>query len=250
VTTTSTTSSATRQEFVACYEAYYWNFGFAPDSPANLNSEFKTKFTKEDWEDCLTRESLVKYFEERGVPNPYKPAPVLTPKQLDFIRDFTDPTNILPLSKKLSLAKVSQAEFASWMRDTTFVQLVRGETDKKFNDSRTLVLNALAQEAAVSRNVNAIKFYFELTGEYSPTSKTQVTHLTGEVRELTQKLLEVLQRHVPPETLELIHGELEEVLFPQLPEPARLPARTKPSRKVLDLPSSSEEGSDLLAEFG
>jgi hypothetical protein len=243
------TTRSERQEFVACFEAYYWNNGFIPDKVATLNYEFNTHFSTTLWEAVLTDPKLVAYFKERGVPNPYAPQPVLTPKQLDFIRAFTDPTNVLPLSKKLSSLQVSQAEFASWMRDTNFITLVRGESDKKFRDSRTLVLNALAQEAAVSRNVNAIKFYFELTGEYTPGAKTQVNvQLNSEVKELTIKLLEVLQRHVPPETLELIHGELEQVLFPDLPTTATLPARKNP--RVLVPTSSRSIEEDLINEFG
>lgn len=234
-----------RQEFVACYEAYYWRYGFVPNSSAQLNNEFSTDFLPEDYEEVLTKPSLQNYFQERAVPNPYTPQPTLLPKQLDFIRLLLDPTQTsVPLAVKLRQAKTSQAELAAWMRDATFAKLLRDETTSNFSSpsTRSQVLNALANQANKG-NVTAIKLYLEMTGEYVPSnqgsSSTSVNvSLNSDLKEITQKLLEVLQRHLTPELLQTVAGELEAVLFPSLPTPTPTPqSRQQKPQTVSSFPS-------------
>lgn len=213
-----------RQEFAACYEGYFWRRGFVPLSVQELNGEWGTKFSEELWKESLSNPSLIEYFEKRGVDNPYAPRPVLTEKQNDFLRVLFDPTDPSPLAAKMKKAKVSNTEYSAWMRDPTFENLMREEADKRFEYTYADVLGSLGREASRG-NVQAIKLYLTLTGRYSEAQPGVSVTINQDLRLLTQKLLEILQRHVDPQTLALVHGEMEAVLFPNLP--------TTPVRRVI-----------------
>ncbi len=210
--------SEVRQEFAACYEAFFWTNGYIPHKVEDLNFYYKTRFTAGHWQQCLEDESLRKYFRNRAVPLPDEVKPVLTPKQLKFLTLLFDPTDSRPLALKLKDAKATSQEYSSWMRDEDFISLLRSEADKKFQDGRTSVLQALQREASKpGANVQAIKLYLTITGDYAESSTPGTTiNINQDVRQLTQKLLEILQRHVPPETLALVHAEMEQVLFPEV----------------------------------
>lgn len=225
------------QEFVACYESYYWRYGRIPHSSQQLNAEFGTKFPDAQYDEVLSRESLIKYFDDRAIPNPKAPRPILTTRQLDLLRVICDPTDYRTLAMKLKQIKVSQAELASWMRDATFARLMRDETTRQFADNRTYVLNGLLREASKG-NVAAVKLWAEMTGEYVPGTSTHV-HVSVETKEVVQKLLEVLQRFVDSDTLELLTSEMEKVLFPQLPDRATTPTWRPPTdtKQLVSVPS-------------
>lgn len=241
-----------QQEFVACYEAFYWLKSRAPYGAEELNREYKTDYTDEEFEKVLANESLAKYLDERAVPNKHKPQPKLTPKQLDFLRLVLDPNDNRLLSMKMKECRVSAAEHASWMRDATFSKLVREETTKQLENGRTAVLRALTREAS-SGNIRAIQFYMELTGEYVPRSQGPAVSVNvhSDVRNLTQGILEILQRHVPPATLMLVADEFEELLFPQahsarISEPRTTVTVKSRINSTLPVGQSSAQKSDLI----
>lgn len=207
---------AEQQTFVACYEGFYWLNNRVAGSAQELNKEYNTAFTESDFNKALTHESIVKYFEERGVPNPKAPRPVLQPKQLKFIQMILDPHDNRLMSQKMKECGVSSVEHTAWMRDPHFARLIREETTQALENGRAQVLRSIVREASQG-NVAAQKFYMELTGEYTPSAKggTQVNVSVGQdVRLLTQGILEILQRHVHPDTLALVANEFEELLFP------------------------------------
>ena len=212
------TFSEIRQEFAACYEAFFWTNGYIPHKVSDLNFHFKTNFTEEHWQKCLSDDSLRKYFRNRSVPLPDEIKPVLHPKQLKFLTLLFDPTDNRPLALKLKDSKTTSSEYSAWMRDEDFVSLLRSEADKRFSQGRTSVLQALQREASKpGANVQAIKLYLTITGDYTESQQAGTTiNINQDIRQLTQKLLEILQRHVPPETLALVHGEMEQLLFPEV----------------------------------
>lgn len=215
-----------RNEFASCYEAYFWRRGHAPTHVSELNSEFQTSFTETLWEHCFSTPSLVQYLQDRHVPVPDEARPALTKKQLDFLQKLFDPSDPSPLAAKLKAAKVTSAEYTSWMRDENFTALARSEANKRFSDGRTNVLLALEQEATLKRNVAAIKLYLTMTGDYSEAKSGVTVNVNQDMRLLTYRLLEVLQRHVPPETLALVAAEFEQVLFPKKPGLSSLTSST------------------------
>ncbi len=240
----SNSAPGSNQEFVACYESYFWRYNRIPLTAKEINAEFGTTFTETQYNNVLSLESLIKYFNDRAIPNPKAPRPVLTPIQLDLLRVITDPTDFRTLGQKLKSINVSQAQLSSWMRDATFARLMREETTRQFQDNRTYVLNGLLKEASKG-NVAAIKLWAEMTGEYVPGQATTV-HVTVETKEIVQKLLEVLQRHVDPDTLELITGEMEKVLFPSLPDRPTVPAWRPPQSDSRELIAANSTPSDEI----
>lgn len=220
-----------QQEFVACYEAFYWQQGRIP-AVAELNRAWGTDFTQGQYEKALKHESLQKYFQERAIPNPYIEQPTLSPKQMDFLRILLDPTDTRSLHHKLKAVKATQAEHAAWLRDPNYAALVRDETSKLFEDSRSRVFMALSREASAG-NVPAMKLYLEMTGDYTPANKSGTTiNVHQDLRFTVQKVLEVLQKHVSTQVLLNVAEELEQVLFPQLP--SNRP--TVKQRQVLTVP--------------
>lgn len=126
---------------------------------------------------------------------------------LSYILDYHDKR---PIRLKLKDINVTTHEYQEWLQQENFQRVLRKELDLRFKNldiDAKLGLSRLILEG----DLNAIKYYYEFTGLYRPQTETQV-NLTV----IIAKLMDVLVRHVNPESLDTIASEIERDVFQSL----------------------------------
>jgi hypothetical protein len=202
-----------REELAALVELLYWRNGVVPTA-RDLNEAFGYDLTDRQFKDYISNPKIKKYLvEERNVPLEAKAR--LTPTQLDYIRVMTDPMDMRPMSVKLKDLGIKYTDVSKWQLNPFFKQVVYEQGTRSFGGARGAVLRSLAVEA-IGGNVRAQQMYLEMSGDYSVKSEVNV-NTTVEVRNTINVVIDVLQRHIPPELLEIIALELESVTVPGLP---------------------------------
>lgn len=115
----------------------------------------------------------------------------LSPTQIYAVQILTNPTNRLPLARKLKMAGVSYATYRAWLKQPAFAEYITKISEDMLGehvaDVHTRVL-----EKATNGDIQAIKLYYELTGRHDP-QKQQMVDLNGVIG----LLLEVITRYVP-----------------------------------------------------
>lgn len=212
-----------QQEILPLYELYWMRHGKVP-TLLQLNREFNMRFSEDRWNKLFSSRTVQERLLDRGVPLPDGQQLQLTQDQMDWIAVLMNPGEGGTLAGKAKAFGIELSTHYKWMRNPLFAEAIRIATTQLTTVERNRVLGALVNKAAVG-DVQAIKLYLELTGEYNP--KVTVNHTAQESRVLVSKLIEVLQRHLTPELLETVAGELETVLFPsaaaRVNSPAALP---------------------------
>ena len=96
---------------------------------------------------------------------------VITPQQMATVQFMS--VNTGSQLSKLRKCGVSTAQWKSWSRQRKFMQYYKEVMESQLKDSVPEMKAALANKA-MEGDVNAIKFAFEVTGEYNPNYKAAV----------------------------------------------------------------------------
>lgn len=96
---------------------------------------------------------------------------VITPQQMATVQFMS--VNTGSQLSKLRKCGVTTATWKSWMRQRKFVEYYKSVMESHLKDSIPEMKAALANKA-MEGDVNALKFAFEVTGEYNPNYKSAV----------------------------------------------------------------------------
>lgn len=134
---------------------------------------------------------------------------VLTPIQLLVINtllDFNDPR---PDHKKLKDLQVPTKTFSAWKRDPAFKAYLRKRVELIVGDDTDEIDRSLFERAR-DGDIQAIKYFNEVTGRYRPAVDGAGNRL-ADVQFLILKVQEILLRNLQnqPELLRTIAAELE-----------------------------------------
>ena len=202
-----------REELAAFIELLYWRNGTVPTAK-DINEAFGFNLTDAEFNTFIRNPKIKKYLvEERNIPLEAKAR--LTPQQLDYIRVMTDPLDMRPIAIKLKDLGLKHSDVSKWQLNPFFKQVVYEQGTRSFGGARGAVLRSLAVEA-IGGNVRAQQMYLEMSGDYSVKQEVNV-NTTVEVRNTINVVIDVLQRHIDPELLEVIALELESRTVPGLP---------------------------------
>lgn len=184
---------------VAWVEAFWFEFKRYPN-----DTEFLQQFDI----DAPTLEKLHSYkryrnaVRSRGIILPGVP---LTPDQLGVVALVTNFADTRSLEAKLMMCGVSLETYHGWMQDPEFKRMIQSRADESLGNIYPEAVNALSREVK-SGNMNAIKFYWDITGRSQ----------TPEVRNLQiiiQLLIESVQRNVKdPEILSAISLDFDRII--------------------------------------
>lgn len=241
--TGSLESRHAREELAAFIELLYWRNGTLP-TVKEINDAFfyDNPISEADYKAYIQDPRIRRYLvEERSVPLEAKAR--LTPTQLDYIRVMTDPLDMRPIALKLKDLGIKQSDVSKWYLNPFFKQVVYEQSTRSFGGARGAVLRSLAVEA-IGGNVRAQQMYLEMSGDYSVRSEVNV-NTTVEVRNTINVVIDVLQKHIDPELLEIIATELETRTVPGLPNAnpiamAVLPQTTiQEPRKIIEALSTT-----------
>lgn len=159
-----------------------------------------------DLNDALSNETFLAALNNRGIKLP-QAKKNLSNEQLAAIalmsnfRDGRSPT------AKLRSIGVSWTRWQGWMRDKYFKEYLQDVCAVNFNDSLDIVQSGILR-AAEKGNIDAAKFFLEVTGRYTSQS-AEVANL----KLVLSRILEVIQIHIKdPNVLRSIAGDFDRVL--------------------------------------
>lgn len=112
------------------------------------------------------------------------------------------------LREKCEAAGITTQQLAVWQRDDTFKEYMRKRAEALFHDSDDAAyLNVIKNVQA--GDLQAAKFYFEMTGKYQPSKSRGDVNLESFIA----SVIEIIQYRVSDSaTLELIANDLESLL--------------------------------------
>jgi len=180
-----------RQTYLNELEEFFQENGRYPDklNPYVLEPEFKTAL------------------KSRNLPIPKsREATGLDSVQRAVIRLISDYHDKRPIRQKLKDFEIDSKTYQSWLKIPNFRLALEQAVTRSLSLSPLDAKIALSQ-LILDRDLNAIKYFNELTGIYRPSSDTNI-NLTL----VLSKVLDVLVRHVSPDVLQTVANELEAVL--------------------------------------
>lgn len=125
---------------------------------------------------------------------------------ISYILDYHDKR---PIRVKLKDLGVTTTDYNNWLKEERFHTLLKRELDARFKNVDIDAQLGLAR-LVLDGDLNAIKYYYEFTGKYRPSTETNVN-----ITIVLAKLMDVLVRHLDSEVLDTIATEIErEVLAP------------------------------------
>lgn len=172
--------------------------------PVESLSEFFPDF---DLVSSLKNEIFLVSLSNRGIKLPKDNDDRLNNEQLAAIAVISNFRDTRSPTAKLRSIGVSWTKWQGWMRQKYFKEYLQDLCGTNFNDAMDVVQRGIL--GAVERgNIDAAKFYLEVTGRYTPQS----TEL-GNIKMVLSRILEVIQIHVKDEAvLRSIASDFDRVL--------------------------------------
>lgn len=139
----------------------------------------------------------------KGLRESSGPNGVLTELQLAAANVMLDLRDNRSQKKKLQDFGIPTQKWEAWLRDPAFQAYLRQRAENILGDNLHESHLALVDRVR-SGDINAIKYFNEITGRYTPRSDNQI-----DVNVVLLRVLEAIQRHVKdPHTLEAIGNDL------------------------------------------
>jgi hypothetical protein len=159
-----------------------------------------------DLKESLNQELFLKALENRGISLP-SADDVLSNEQLAAIAVMSNFRDTRSPTAKLRAIGVSWTRWQGWMKNKHFKEFLHDLAANNFSDSIDVAQRGLLSSVEKG-NVDAIKFYLEATGRYTPQTTESIN-----IKMVLAKLLEVIQMHVKDqETLRSIAADFEVVM--------------------------------------
>lgn len=169
-------------------EDFVTRFGWTADNIETLN---KSKF----W---------LKSLDRRGIARPGREKDQLSDRQVAAVAILMNWSDTRPPMAKLAEIGVTEEELHGWQSDPLFQQYLRRRGESALDNAAPVAQTNLLKKVS-SGNLQAIKFYYEVTGQ---TNTQEVMNL----KHLVQVILETVQKHVQdPEVLQSIASEIQAV---------------------------------------
>jgi hypothetical protein len=99
--------------------------------------------------------------------------------------------------------EITFAQYNAWMKDPNFKKYLAKRAEIQFDSLEPVARNRIVQ-AVEAGNLQAIEYYFEISGIYSRRSQDLL-----DLRKLLAQIIDILSRHVDPQVLQAVATELE-----------------------------------------
>lgn len=195
-------SSSKEAKFIAYCEEYY--FFHSKGFPTAEQAAVALNYSITDIQFFLRNKLVQEALDRRGLPwktSGHTNSAELTPTQVAVaiaVTNFADPR---PPDQKLDDLGILPDQYRAWLNDPTFHAFVNQLADRNLDNVRP---DAITEFTKLVRqgDLAAIKYYFEITGQFKQQSVTNI-------QALIQKLIEAVQRHVKdPQILAAIAQEI------------------------------------------
>lgn len=156
----------------------------------------------------------------------------LTERQLICANTMLDLRDNRSQKKKLTELGIPTQTYEAWLRDPAYQSYIRARSENMLPDNQHESHLALLDRVR-SGDVNAIKYFNEITGRFTPASAQPQIN----IGEMLMSVLEILQRHIKdPEVLSGV-GEDLMALGAGLSNGTRQMAPVRPTRVIEHIPS-------------
>ena len=126
--------------------------------------------------------------EARGIPKPTE-MNILTPKQIQALVAITSSRGS-KWNTRLRQAGVTNAEWASWMKQPNFRSVYDRYAEGKLKDAVSEGINALSDNAA-DGDINSIRLVLEMTGRHNPNGEKEIN-----IQAILIGIVEILQQEI------------------------------------------------------
>lgn len=190
----------------------FWHTHKRYPSDADLATQFG--FEAADLQRLHASKFYLACLHDRGIS--HKPK-FFSPEQVAAISLITNISDTRPVAAKLAAIGVTSEMYNGWLQSPEFKAELTARADEILDNVYPQAQAALAKQVT-NGNINALKFYYEITGRASSPESVNLK-LT------VVKLIEAVQKHVKdPEILKAIAGEIQGVApvaeVPTTPIPA------------------------------
>lgn len=150
------------------------------------------------------------------VPKPDAIPDELTEEQVTAVSLILDWTDHRSHNTKLRSIGVTPTKYQGWLKNPVFKEYLHSLSAQSLDDALNVAHEGLVK-ATAKGDVNAIKFYMELTGRFSSD-----TGQSQNFRVMIQRMVETIQRHVKDQdTIRLIAADFEVIMRGE--QPATVP---------------------------
>jgi hypothetical protein len=146
------------------------------------------------WLKCLDR---------RGVRRPDVLEDFLTSKQMAAIALITNVNDFRHQTVKLKSINVSAEEYDGWLQNTSFKNALSIRSENVFNNAG-IDANLAIGKLVKNGDFRATKFYMEMTGKAQTPEQINI-------KQTIQILIEAVQKHADPATLQAIVAEVQQI---------------------------------------
>lgn len=131
----------------------------------------------------------------------------LTAEQIAAVGMVLDWHDSRSHNAKLRSLGISNIKWQGWLKNPIFKEYLHSLSTRNLDDALNVAHEGLIK-ATKKGDVNAIKYYMELTGRFSGDSGQ-----TQNFRVMVQRMVETIQRHVKdPDTIRLIAADFEIIM--------------------------------------
>lgn len=128
----------------------------------------------------------------------------LSDKQLAVINTLLNPFDRRSQNKKLAELGINPSTLYGWMKNKRFSQYYNDRAEEMFGPEGLPVAHEALMRKVAEGNLGAIKLFYEVSGRHTGVNKQEIANL----KLVFARFTEILQRHVSPDTMRTIVGEL------------------------------------------
>lgn len=140
------------------------------------------------------RRLVIKALDERGIPWKQHSQTELTATQVATAITVMNMVDIRPMHEKLDQLGVNPTQYAAWLNDPQFKNLVNNLADQNLSNIRPAAIVEFTKKINQG-DWNAIKYWLDTTGELNNSD-------TPQSEQLIKMIIEIVQKHVKdPDTI-------------------------------------------------
>jgi hypothetical protein len=135
-----------------------------------------------------------------------KESRALSPKQILVANMMLNLHDKRSEREKLAQVQVSSQQYHAWLRQPAFVEFLRKRGEALFSSADFIAYKSLVRNVQAGDN-KALELFFSMRGIYNKSINVNLN-----IDVVLSQVIEVVSRHVTPQVMNLIAGEIESII--------------------------------------
>lgn len=203
--------SVTELKFVTWIEQF-WNQNHKFPAEMTIRSRWGEALV--DYKETLNKPVFIEALSNRGITMPADGTipDELTAEQIAAVSLILDYSDKRSHNTKLRSLGLSPTKWAGWLKNPVFKTYLHNLSTRNLDDALHVAHEGLLK-ATERGDVNAIKYYMELTGRFSEDAGQQQNF-----KVMIQRIIESIQRHVKdPDVIRLLAADFDVIMQGGIP---------------------------------